>query len=272
MKMDNSFRELVDFTRQMGDFAKQKQMGVHRSLKKDGSFVTETDLAINEQMIKRISELYPEANIVTEENDTTAFRAEAPLTFAVDPIDGTTAYSRGMANWGVSVGIVDTKTRKAIGGIVYLPRYGRETESSLFFREPGTDCVFLNEKPYQISSEGREIPKDMIVGDRTWKHIRFPRSFHCKMRSLCACTIDMLTQILFIDFDATINDHHCYVWDVAGTDAILSAYGINSIMSDGTRELYTDRYLKDRAPYPLPVYAAKEKTLKFMLENFRVDL
>ena len=272
MQMDKRFRELVDFTRQMGDFAKEKQMSVHRSVKKDGSFVTETDLVINAKMIEKICALYPEANIVTEENDTTPFRADAPLTIAVDPIDGTTAYSRGMANWGVSVGIVDTRSRTAVGGIVYFPRYGKETESSLFFREPGTDCVYLNEKPYEGPEENRDDIKDMIVGDRTWKHITFPEDFNCKMRSLCACTIDMLTQILFIDFDATINDHNCYVWDVAGTDAILSAYGIHSIMSDGTRELYTDNYLKDRNPYPLPVYAAKEKTLKFMLENFRVNL
>lgn len=271
MQMEKRFRELVDFTLQMGDFAKTKQMKVSRSVKKDGSFVTETDLAINDKMIQRISELYPEANIVTEENDTTPFNPDAPLTFAVDPIDGTTAYSRGMANWGVSVGIVD-KNRKPVGGIVYLPRYGRETDSSLFFREPGSDAVYLNDKPYEISMEGRDDLKDMIVGDRTWKHITFPQDFNCKMRSLCACTIDMLTQILFIDFGATINDHLCYVWDVAGTDAILSAYGIHSIMSDGTRELYSDKYLKDRCPYPLPVYAATEKTLKFMLENFRVDL
>ena len=269
--MDNRFRELVDFTRQMGDFAKEKQMSVHRSVKKDGSFVTETDIAINAKMIEKISKLYPESNIVTEENDRTPFNPDAPLTFAVDPIDGTTAYSRGMANWGVSVGIVD-KARQAVGGIVYLPRYGRETDSSLFSREPGTECVYLNEKPYNPLLDERDDIKDMIVGDRTWKHISFPKDFNCKMRSLCACTIDMLTQILFIDFDATINDHLCYVWDVAGTDAILSAFGIHSIMSDGTRKLYTDKYLKDRSPYPLPIYAAKEKTLKFMLENFRVDL
>ncbi len=269
--MQQRFKELIDFTLEMGAYAKANQRKIHRSVKADGSFVTETDLTINDRMIRKIGELYPEANIITEENDKTPFDPDAPLTFAVDPIDGTTAYSRGMANWAVSVGILD-RSRKAVGAVVYLPRFGNSTDSSLFYREPGSDVVYLNGEPYEISMEGRDEIHDMITGDRTWKHITFPRDFRCKMRSLCSSVVDMLTQILFIDFGATINDAGCYVWDIAGTDAILSAYGIHTVLSNGCEELYTDEYLAGRHPYPLPVYAATKKALKFMFENFRVNL
>lgn len=270
--MEQRFKELVDLTVEMGEFAKENMSKIHRSVKADGSFVTETDLAINDRMIKEIERLYPEANVVTEENADTPFNPDAPLTFAIDPVDGTTAYSRGMPTWAVSVGIID-RFRKPVGAVVYLPCFGCRSESSLFVREIGSDTVYLNGEPYTISMEGRDVIRDMITGDRSWKHIEFPRdTFKCKMRSLCSSVVDMLCQILFVDFSASINDAGCYVWDVAGTDAILSAYGIHTALSDGTRELYTDEYTKYRKPYPLPVYAATDAALQFMFSNFKVRI
>lgn len=269
--MEHRFSQLISFTEEMATFAKENQTRIHRTTKADGSFVTETDLAINDAMIRKIGELYPEANVVTEETDQTGFNPEAPLTFILDPIDGTTAYSRGMPNWAISIGIID-KSRKPIGAIVSLPRFGCASESSLFVREPGSDIVYLNGKEHKIDMEGRNEIHDMITGDRTWKIIEFPKDFRCKMRSMCSSVLDMLSLILFRDFGAAINDHGCYVWDVAGTDGILSAYGIVTTMSDGNGNMYSDKYLVDRKPYELPVYAATPGALAFMYKNFKVKI
>ena len=94
--MEQRFKQLAEYTFQMGVFAKENQSKIHRKTKADGTYITETDLTISDNMIKMIGELYPEANVITEENNLTVFNSKAPLTFIVDPIDGTTAYSRGM--------------------------------------------------------------------------------------------------------------------------------------------------------------------------------
>ena len=268
LPMEKRFSELVEFTRQMGLYAIEKQRGITRTTKADGSYVTATDLFINESMINKIGELYPEANIITEENKDTPFDPKAPLTFIIDPIDGTTAYSRGMQNWAVSVGIVDDK-RKAVGAIVYLPRFGKIEDYSLFVREINSPVVYLNGEPYQISLEGKNVVKDIIVNDRTWRNLEFPVN-QIKFRSLCSSVINMLCPVLFPDFAAAINDEGSYCWDVAGTAAILDAYGIKTIMSTGDENLFTDTYLEQRKPYPVPVYAATPKALEFMFKNFRL--
>src|SRR5688572_2759658 len=57
------------------------------------SLVTQVDMEIDELFRHRLGELFPEAGFITEEHQPTEPKE---YTWVVDPIDGTTNYSRGM--------------------------------------------------------------------------------------------------------------------------------------------------------------------------------
>ena len=66
-----------------------------RSLKGDGSVLTETDQRVERYLSERIANAYPETNILGEEH-VWSFDPDRPYTFVIDPIDGTDAFSQGM--------------------------------------------------------------------------------------------------------------------------------------------------------------------------------
>ena len=78
-------------------YARLKQKNVKRNFKSDGSVLTEIDLYISHEISKTIKHLFPDANIISEEEES-PFDDEKPYTFILDPIDGTDVYSQGMAS------------------------------------------------------------------------------------------------------------------------------------------------------------------------------
>ncbi len=82
--------------------------------KPDGSWVTDADLAVAELLSAACRELLPEAAVLEEER---GGRLGAGLCWAIDPIDGTSAFVRGEARWCVSVALLE-RGRPVLGGIV----------------------------------------------------------------------------------------------------------------------------------------------------------
>jgi len=82
------------------------QFGLHLARRKrDGTLVTETDLAIDSMIVERLAVAYP-GHCVLSEEQTTRYDAGADFTWVVDPVDGTTNFVRGMPVWGVSVALL----------------------------------------------------------------------------------------------------------------------------------------------------------------------
>jgi myo-inositol-1(or 4)-monophosphatase len=72
----------------------------------DNSPVSEGDIAVNDLLRTRLSALLPEAAWLSEETEEPPDRA-LPLSWVVDPIDGTRAYIAGGADWSISVALVE---------------------------------------------------------------------------------------------------------------------------------------------------------------------
>lgn len=66
----------------------------HILYKTDGSLVTQTDIDINQKVIKKIIEYFPQDNIIGEESS--HISSPASRTWVCDPIDGTLPYSLGV--------------------------------------------------------------------------------------------------------------------------------------------------------------------------------
>lgn len=66
--------------------------------------LTEFDLASQAFILERLAASYPDARLVAEEGQAEVGLAEAGLSFAVDPIDGTTNFAHGHPFFCVSIG------------------------------------------------------------------------------------------------------------------------------------------------------------------------
>jgi len=71
-------------------------------LKADFSLVTEADLAADALIAGGIGAAYPSDGILSEE-DNTRYDDSRQHVWIVDPIDGTTNFSRGLQHWGISI-------------------------------------------------------------------------------------------------------------------------------------------------------------------------
>ncbi len=98
--------------------------------------VTEYDARCERRIVELILERHPDASIVGEEDGTRI--GSGPLTWYVDPIDGTANYARGIALWAVSIGVA--RDGEPIAGVIYDPANGQlfwADERGAFLREGG---------------------------------------------------------------------------------------------------------------------------------------
>ncbi len=154
MKQGISIKELIPVVKEAGRIGLEGQKYAASSYKNDGTVLTEYDIKINDYLLSSIKKRYPDANVITEEAES-KFKPGKSFTFAVDPIDGTDAFSQGMPGWAVSVGVLDENIEPA-GGIIYAPKWGYPTgEGTFVFSNPGGE-VYINNKLYEPILEDEE--------------------------------------------------------------------------------------------------------------------
>lgn len=112
--------------------------------------VTSVDFAINDFLINKIKETYPEDQIYSEEGGGTE---EGKNSWAIDPIDGSSNFSRGIPHFAICISYLKSGIPEA--GAVYNPVTGE-----LFSFKKGGGA-FLNGKPIHVS-EKTEL-KDSFV-------------------------------------------------------------------------------------------------------------
>jgi len=116
--------EILTFTEQVAAQAGQlvKQISERGSLiinqKSKGDLVTEADLASENLIIKAIKDLFPEHSFLSEETNPSADKLGNNL-WIIDPIDGTTNFSRQIPLCGVSIAYALNK--EVLVGVVYNP-------------------------------------------------------------------------------------------------------------------------------------------------------
>lgn len=103
--------------------------------------VTDADLAAEAAIIQTIRARFPDHTVLTEEGGGSS--GDAPYVWVVDPLDGTTNYSRRFPNFSVSIGLVHQGQLAA--GVVYDP-----LREHLFAAQRGHG-VTLNGAPLQVS-------------------------------------------------------------------------------------------------------------------------
>ena len=121
--------------------------------KRDAGWVTEADERSEALILEALKRATPDASVVAEESG--ARKGSGDLTWYVDPLDGTTNFTRGLDYFSVSIaGSVGGDLRHAA---VYQP-----TTCELFFAERGSGAWLGDDKRLQVGVES--APRSWVVG------------------------------------------------------------------------------------------------------------
>ena len=143
-----------------------EQFGTPQEIKSKGlrDIVTRADLAAQARAVEVIRSQYPDHDILSEESGQVPGGA-SDYCWIVDPLDGTTNYSRGNPCFSVSIAL--SHRQEVILGVVYDPLGGQ------LFRAQRGDNAYLNDRRIHVSAIERLI--DAIVG-LDWAHKQEMRS------------------------------------------------------------------------------------------------
>lgn len=117
--------------------------------------VTEADLLAQEAIVAEIRRRYPEHQIVTEEADR-LLGADATHRWYIDPLDGTTNFSRGIPCFSVSIAV--ERHGRLEAGAVYEPL------SERLFQATAGQGARLNGQRLQVSDRGQLIDALLDLG------------------------------------------------------------------------------------------------------------
>ncbi|HEV3470057.1 MAG TPA: 3'(2'),5'-bisphosphate nucleotidase CysQ [Pyrinomonadaceae bacterium] len=120
-EFENELRVAVELARAAGATALSYQAGPLRVDHKDelNEPVTQADRAVNELIVRRLSEAFPGDGILAEESADTERRLSRERVWMIDPLDGTKGFIAGTGDYAVQIGL-------AVGGaaalgVVYAP-------------------------------------------------------------------------------------------------------------------------------------------------------
>lgn len=108
------------------------------------NFKTDMDDKADQLIRKRIIGSFPKHSILSEEDDPREMKS--PFTWVVDPLDGTTPYTRGFSDhWGVCIALCNK--RRPVIGVIFAPAMGK-----LFVAEVGKGA-WCNGEQLHISKD-----------------------------------------------------------------------------------------------------------------------
>lgn len=193
---------------------------VQASHKADGSLVTKADKWADAQITAAISSHFPSHGILSEEA-----QHKFPNTdwcWIIDPLDGTTNFTRGIPIWGISMGLLYQGT--PVFGYVHFPPIGQSFhgfwahQSGVTGLEQG---AFLNGRPIHSSKDAPSNHHFFNLCSRSISVMQKP--FPCKIRMLGVASYNFLTVAtgaVLGGVEATPK-----IWDIAGAWVIVQAAG-----------------------------------------------
>ena len=158
-KIDAQYHAVIELAKEVG--ALQKKYFRSKSLQIGTKstavdMVTEADLACDHLIVNRLKALFPNDDILSEEQGAHAVDAEnqSTYTWIIDPLDGTTNFSVGHPIFAVSIARWHNEAPEF--GVVYVPML-----DELFYAQAGRGAYMNHE---QISCSTRVTLGDSVIG------------------------------------------------------------------------------------------------------------
>ncbi|MEH2444702.1 MAG: inositol monophosphatase family protein [Nostoc sp.] len=221
--MSDFWTTILDFaqttTTRVGKQLMQDFGQVQADQKADGSLVTQADKWADQEIRDAIASTFSGYGILSEESDQSFPGTE--WCWVIDPLDGTTNFTRGIPIWTISLGLLYQGT--PIFGYVYAPTlnqafHGFWAGSSGLATPTG---AFLNHHPIHTSADSPSNNHFFNLCSRSTAVIK--NGFPCKIRMLGVASYNFLT----VATGATLGGIEATpkVWDLAGAWVIVQAAG-----------------------------------------------
>ena len=161
-KMSAMYHPIIALAQEAGGWQKEKFRSKHLSIETKSTsvdLVTEVDLACDRGIVSRIKELFPNDDILSEEQgmQNKVYEKEGSgYCWIIDPLDGTTNYSIGHPIFAVSIARWYEDT--PVFGVVYLPML-----DELYYAEK--DCgAYQNHEKMQASQRDKLVESVVATG------------------------------------------------------------------------------------------------------------
>lgn len=223
--------------------------------KDDGTPATSADEAIESYLRNRISERYPQHQIIGEEKDRERGN-ECAFTWIIDPIDGTRAFASGLPIWGISVGVL--KEGKPHTGVFYMPAVDEIYSAN-------ASGAFCND--YSLSTPSPADLEDPLtfLAVPSNAHLEYDIAYP-RVRSLGSTA----AHLAYVARGAAIGalTRHVKIWDLAGVLPLLNQTDIALTYLSGAP--FDIRELIDGSPTPEPLVAAGQDFIDRIRNRIRV--
>jgi myo-inositol-1(or 4)-monophosphatase len=240
---DIDMQEVCSWARIGGAIARLSFNHVAARRKADQSLVTEADEQIERALVERTAMRYLDHGIIGEEG--TRHHIDREFVWAVDPLDGTSAFVAGLPLWGISIGIL--RRGAPYAGVVYLPLL-----DDFYWAGPSSGA-FLNDQPIHVAPPRPEQSDDWLAVPSNM-HRRFTIDFCGKTRSL-GCTSASLCYVARGSALGALLANSA-IWDIAAGLAILQAAGGTVLTLSG--QSFDPATMLDGGPLPEPVVIAEK--------------
>ena len=219
--METFWSQVLDFcyqaTGQVGDRLLADFGKLQATNKADGTLVTAADRWSDGELRSLIARTFPDHGVLTEE--TTHIFPDQEWCWVVDPIDGTTNFTRGIPIWGISLGLLYRGT--PVFGFVYFPCL-KQAYYGYWYGETdltGPEGAYCNGQPIHTSDDFPS--KNHLFNLCARSTDIFKNPFPCKVRMIGVASYNLL-----LVADGTVLggvEATPKVWDIAAVWAILQA-------------------------------------------------
>lgn len=270
--MNDFWTEVVEFCQQttqtigdrlIADFGK-----IQATRKEDGTLVTLADKWSDAEIRKAIANKFPTHGVLTEETE--HILPDTDWCWIVDPIDGTTNFTRGIPIWGISLGLVYLGT--PVFGFVYFPQL-QQSFHGYWYGDSGLSGptgAYLNNRSIHTSPDNPSSNHLFNLCARSLDVLKNP--FPCKVRTIGVASYNGLlvaSGAVLGGVEATPK-----IWDIAAIWAIVQAAGgvFLSLESEPVFPLKVGKDYGDRS-FPCLIVARPELVSVFKpLVEFIGDL
>jgi len=169
---------LVNIVKNAGNLITDNFLVTQKGLEND--LVTDLDVKVEEYLIKKINDNYPNFDIVSEE-----INYNKNITnncFVIDPIDGTINFANGLPLWGIQIACV--AEFETVAAVIYLPKM-----NELYYASE--DGAYLNDIVIKSSVVPIKNTLYSIDGTNNLPIMEKMRPFSSGRRNLGAACVSM---------------------------------------------------------------------------------
>ncbi|MGB9673683.1 MAG: inositol monophosphatase family protein [Anaerolineales bacterium] len=218
--IQNAFSSEMEFARYLCLQSAKLLLGyfqndhLQKSRKKDRTFVTEADVAVDTFIREEIQKNYPQDFIISEELNSFSAHELPKNGWIIDPLDGTTNFILGLAYWGTLITRVE-------GGYPVLSIQYFPVLNELYQAAQGC-APLLNGDPIQV--ESKSAPSSISIFSccsRTFRNYQVTIRYKTRIFGSAGYSLSSVSKgITRIAFEATAK-----IWDLAAAWILIPQAG-----------------------------------------------